>query len=384
LIYLDNSATTSLAPEVREAIEPWLTNEYGNASSVHAIGRSAKVALEDAREVIANAIGARISELVFTSSGTEANNAAIIGRVMHRKFKGAEFASQSVITTNAEHHAVLEPIDFLCKLGVKIKCLSVDQDGRISADTIAAYLDASTSIVSTMLVNNETGSINPVTKIAGMVHSRSRALMHTDAAQALGKLPLNVYELGVDLASFSAHKLHGPKGIGALFVKEGTELEPLIHGGAQERNRRGGTESVALAVGFAEAVRLSQTRLEHDYVRMESLGHWFRSELLMISGVMINSPEHDWQSSIINLSFAPELLNELDGETLIMRFDLEGIAVSNGAACTSGTVQPSHVLLAMGKGPKIAGASVRVSMSHETTKEALDQFLVVLRTIINR
>ncbi len=384
MIYLDNSATTPLAPEVREAMEPWLDNEFGNASSIHSIGRSAKVALEAAREIIANAIGARPSEIVFTSSGTEANNAAIVGSVMHEKLKGTGFSSQSIITSAAEHHAVLEPAQFLAKLGARSLVLPVDSEGRSFPEAVAGSLDDSTTIVSMMLVNNEVGSINPIAEISEVVHTNSGALMHTDAIQALGKMPLNVGELGVDLASFSAHKIHGPKGIGALFVKSGTELEPLVHGGAQERNRRGGTEPVALAVGFAQAVRLAEKRLAAQHSELEALGHWLRSELLVIPGVTINSPQEHWLPSIINFSFAPELLDTIDGETLIMRFDLEGIAVSNGAACTSGTVQPSHVLLAMGKGDKVAGASVRISLSHETTKTDLDQFLQVLRRMIKQ
>ncbi len=383
-IYLDNSATTAIADEAVAAMLPWLTTEFGNPSSVHAIGRKAKVALEDAREIIAKAIGARPSEIVFTSSGTEANNVALIGSVMHRKLNGTDFPLESIITSTAEHHAILEPLEFLEKLGVQKRLLPPDCDGRLEVSSVERAIDDTTTIVSAMLVNNEVGSINPVREIASMVHAKSNALMHSDMVQAFGKMPVNIAKLGVDLASFSAHKINGPKGIGALYVRSTVELEPLIHGGAQERNRRGGTEAVALAVGFAEATRLAMLRLSNKNEETSALGEWFRSELLRMPGVIVNSPQEHWLASIINLSFEDDLLDRLDGETIIMRFDLAGIAVSNGAACTSGTVQPSHVLLAMGKGEQIANASVRVSLSHATTRNELEQFLTVLASIVKQ
>ena len=381
MIYLDNSATTPLWPEVSEAMQPWLRANYGNPSSIHELGRTARVALEEAREVVARLINARPSEVVFTASGTEANNTALKGWAFHHALHGKPFSALQLLNSAAEHHAILEPAAFLEQLGLKRTVLPVDDDGIVSPRVIDHAIPE--SLVSLMLVNNEVGSMNPVAEVAQRMHAKG-GLVHTDAVQALGKITIDLHALEVDLATFSAHKIHGPKGIGALFIKSGTLIEPLIHGGAQERNRRGGTESVALAVGFAEAAKLTEEKRIREGARLEELGRWLRASLEAIDSVIINSPLTNWLPSILNFSFTEELLPKIDGETLIMRFDLEGIAVSNGAACTSGSVQPSHVLLAMNKGSRIAGASVRVSLSYQNTKEELQRFVEVLKSIIDR
>lgn len=385
VIYLDNSATTPLAPEVREAMQPFLDEEYGNASSVHTLGTRARVALEEARNTIAYAIGADAREVVFTASGTEANNAAIKGPVLERHFSGISFKSIHTLTDPAEHHAVLHPFEFLKKLGVDTAYVGVNGAGAVTIDSLAPFLRKDLSLVSFMLVNNETGAISPIREITETVRSKAKnALVHTDAVQALGKMKIDVRELGVDLLSLSAHKVHGPKGIGVLFTKSGIKWEPLMHGGAQERNRRGGTESIALAVGFAKAVELAQSRIDDTQAKLSALQEHLLKRLSEFPEVILNTDPSTALPSVINFSFIPEILGKIDGEALLIRFDLEGIAISNGSACTSGSVQPSHVLMAMGKGKEIASKSIRISFSRYTDQSAIDLFIEALRSIIPR
>lgn len=362
---------------------PYLHDEYGNASSVYRLGTRARVALEEARGVIAQAIGADARELVFTANGTEANNMAIKGAIMQRHFDGTSFKSMRVITSPAEHHAVLHPVEYLEKLGVQIGYALPDSAGVVIEEVVKEQLKKDVALLSLMLVNNETGAINRIGRIGHILRTVSdKALVHTDAVQALGKMPINVRELGVDMLSLSAHKIHGPKGIGALFIKSGTKLEPLMHGGAQERNRRGGTESVALAVGFAKAVEMVQASLEQTREHLAELRSYLLSKLADIPEVVLNTDPTRSIESIVNFSFIPSVLEKLDGEALLIRFDLENIAVSNGSACTSGTVQPSHVLMAMGKGKEVASKSIRVSFSRYTEKSAVDAFVAALKSII--
>jgi cysteine desulfurase len=382
LIYLDNSATTPLDPHVLEAMHPYLSNQYGNASSIYALGRSARIALEDARALIAFAIGADSAEIVFTSGGTEANNHAIKGAIFSEIKQGKHFDDLSIITSGAEHHAVLEPVLFLESLGVKIGRIDPDEFGRINP----AELESAKEIIlaSFMLVNNEVGSVNPIKEISEVLRKNSPdLLLHSDAVQALGKMDFDVKELGVDLLSLSAHKIHGPKGIGALFIRRGIKIEPHNHGGSQERNRRGGTESVALAVGFGEAVKQMQLQKDKSKKRLRDLRDYATRKLSAIPEVIFNSSLNDKSvDGIINISFSPDVLARLDGEALLINFDLAGIAVSNGSACTSGSIQPSHVLLAMGKGDEIASKSLRVSFSRMTTFEEIDKFIQVLAKIL--
>jgi cysteine desulfurase len=385
LIYLDNSATTQIDLEVIEAMEPYLHEGYGNASSVHELGRKSRVALENAREIVAKFIGADTRELVFTSSGTEANNAAIKGPIFQQRLVGKPFDQLSIVTSPVEHEAVLQPAKFLESLGVRLSLVKMDEGGRVGLSGVGECLTSDTTLLSLMLVNNEVGAINDIAMITRQaIATAPQILIHTDAVQALGKIPIDVRQLGAHFASFSAHKIHGPKGIGALYVKSGTKSEPLVHGGAQERNRRGGTESVALAVGFAKAVELAEKRMAQDNLRVELLGRRLRNTLEAIPDIVINSPSEQWLPWILNFSFAPELLARIDGEALLIRFDLEGVAVSNGSACTSGTMQPSHVLLAMGKGSQVASKSIRVSLSHHTTEIEIEQFIDTLVRLMPR
>lgn len=380
MIYLDNSATTHLDDRVRAAMEPYLGERFGNASSIHSLGREAHVALEEARSVIAKAIGADSAEIVFTSGGTEANNYAIKGSIFSEIKKGKAFSDLSVLTSPIEHHAVLEPIEFLTSLGVQPHFTGVDSDGVTILDEISSDL----TLASIMYVNNEVGSINDIQIITEKIRlAAPNTLIHSDGVQAFGKIQFDVHQLGVDLLSLSAHKIHGPKGIGALYIRRGVQIEPLMHGGSQERNRRGGTEPVALAVGFAEAARLVGEEFDDRTAHIKQLRKYLLAKLSEMPEIIINSGNKG-VDAIINISFTSEILRRLDSEALIINFDLAGIAVSNGAACTSGTLQPSHVLLAMGKGKEIAAKSLRVSLSKNTTASEIDLFLLSLRKIIHQ
>jgi cysteine desulfurase len=379
MIYLDNSATTKIDERVLAAMQPFLAEKYGNASSVHSLGREARVALEEARAAVAASIGADSAEIVFTSGGTEANNYAIKGAIFSEIKKGKQFSDLSILTSSVEHHAVLEPVEFLRSVGVAVSVATVDGSGSASLNDITNGL----TLASLLFVNNEVGSINDIQALVSQIRSVSAsALIHTDAVQALGKIAFDVHDLGVDLLSLSSHKIHGPKGIGALYIRRGVQIEPLLHGGSQERNRRGGTEAVALAIGFAEAARLANAEFDERATHIRTLREYLLQQLAVIPEVIINSPR-DGVDAIINISFIPEVLKRIDGEALIINFDLDGIAVSNGAACTSGTIQPSHVLLAMGKGEAVAAKSVRVSLSKDTTTGYIDALMKRLKVMIN-
>ncbi len=382
--YLDNSATTPIDPNVAQAMKPYLGEKFGNASSIYSLGREAHIALEDARALVASAIGADPAEIVFTSGGTEANNYAIKGSIFEAVKKGRRFDELSILTSGAEHHAVLEPVAFLESLGVKATRMKVGSDGSVHLESIKNEADKNLTLASLMLVNNEVGSINPIKEIAGEIHALSAdTLIHTDAVQALGKIEIDVRYLGIDLLSVSAHKIHGPKGMGALFIRRGIKIEQLHHGGAQERNRRGGTESVAMAVGFGEAIRQMQSAKDESKKHIKYLHDYTVSKLSLIPEVIFNSSrDGKGVGGIINISFVPEVLTRLDADALLIRFDLEDIAVSNGSACTSGSIQPSHVLMAMGKGEEIASKSLRISFSRLTKTEGIDRFIEVVKNII--
>jgi cysteine desulfurase len=391
MIYLDNAATTPLAPEVLDAMRPFLDAEFGNASSVHQLGAHARVALEAARETVARAINAEPREIVFTSGGTESDNAAIKGAIFKQYEAHNDWKKLKIVTSQAEHLAVLEPIEWLAKLGTSVTYVPVGTFGNALFD--GDQMASDTSLVSLMMVNNETGAINPITEIGGIVKKKSNALVHTDAVQALGKIPIDVKELGIDMLSLSAHKIHGPKGIGALYIKSGTPWEPMLHGGSQERNRRGGTEAVAIAVGFAEAIKLLPILFKQgDHPpapsysqahRRGSLRAYLLTKVAQIHEVILNSATDESSvDSVVNFSFTPEVLGRMDADSLIIRFDLEGIAVSNGSACTSGSQQPSHVLLAMGKSKDVASKSVRVSLSRYNTTEDIDRLIEVIHKIL--
>lgn len=371
MIYLDNSATTSLDEAVLEEMLPWMREEYGNASSIYALGRRARVAVERARSEVASLINAHPAEITFTSGGTESNNSVLMSACR------ASALVDRVVVGSIEHHAVLAPSEELAHQGFAHHVLPVDGEGRYRADDVAAFNDART-IISLMHANNETGAIQPLASIRAAAPD---ALVHTDAVQTLGKIPFDVQHLGVDFASFSAHKIHGPKGVGAMFIRKGIDFKAHQVGGGQERNRRAGTEPVALIVGFAAALRKSVAALEQSAEHMRSLIAEARSAILTsIPNVRINTPDHDALPNILNVSFKDA--DRLDGESILQLMDMRGIAVSNGSACVSGSLQPSHVLLAMGRSSAESKAAVRISVSRYSTRQEIATAVETLAIIL--
>jgi cysteine desulfurase len=374
IIYLDHNATTPLRPEVLEAMLPYLNAYFGNPSSVHWTGRRAKQGLEEAREQVAAFLDARPAEVLFTSGGTESNNLALRGALWAARAKGAH-----VVTTAIEHSSILEPLRMLAGEGFTVTTLPVDHEGRIRAEDLAAALRAETVLVSVGLANHEMGTIQPIAALSRVVHERG-ALLHVDAAQAAGKLPLDVNYLGADLLSLSAHKIYGPKGIGALYVRKGTSLLPAMGGGAQEREKRPGTENVAAAVGFGVAATLAAQEIERNavhYLRLTTrLWEGIREK---VSHVFLNGAERDRLANTLNVSFTGAA-----GEGLLMGLDLAGIAVSTGSACAAGSIEPSHVLLALGRDETAAKSALRFSVGKDTTEHEIDRVLEVLPRVVER
>lgn len=378
MIYLDNSATTKLDEEVLNAMLPWLREHFGNASSVYSIGRRARVAIEDAREEIASLIHAHPAELIFTSGGTESNNT-----VLHSACVESQLA-RSVCYSAIEHHAVIHPSEQLAKLGIATAVLPVDSQGILNCDAAKDILASvpHRTLISVMHANNETGMIQPIARLREL---SANAFLHTDAVQSFGKIPFNVMDLPIDFASFSAHKIHGPKGVGALFIRKGIDFKAHQHGGGQERNRRAGTESPALIVGFQVAARRAVREMKERAEIMASRVALLR-ELLSatISNIRINTLVSQSLPNILNISFLDA--EKLDGESILQSLDIQGIAASNGSACVSGSLQPSHVLSAMGLPAAEARAAVRFSVSKDTTEaeiltaaQALAEILAALR-----
>lgn len=378
-IYLDHTATTPLDPLVRDAMEPFFTETFGNASSVHWYGQQAKIALEESRATIARAIGAHSGEVYFTSGGTESDNFAIKGVAYAGRKKG----KKNIITSAAEHHAVLEPCEHLIEEGFDVTVLPIDVEGRVMAGQVEKALTDSTALVSIMHANNEVGTISPVSDISHLAHERG-VVVHTDAVQSLGKIPIDVNELQVDLMTISAHKLYGPKGIGALYIRRGTEIESLLQGGGQERGRRPGTENVPLAVGFAKAVELAVGGLTEESNRLSAMRDALEAKVRReFPAVIFNGHPFERLPHILNISFDSNKL-EIEGDTLLMNMDLHGIAVTSGSACTSGSMQPSHVLLAMGRDAKTARATIRFAFGKSNTGADVDHVVDALREILDR
>jgi len=373
-IYLDNAATTACAPEVVEAMLPYFTEVFGNASSIHAYGREAKRAIEAARRQVARALNAAIpQEIIFTAGGSESDNWAIKGAAFSRKEKG-----RHIITTAIEHHAVLHTCQWLEKqCGFEVTYLPVDADGKVSAAAVEKAIRPDTVLVSVMAANNEIGTLQPIAEIGTVCRARG-VLFHTDAVQAVGAIPLDVQAMNIDLLSLSGHKFHGPKGVGALYVRKGLKLDNLIHGGAQERGFRAGTENLPGIVGMGRAIELAAERLTENAQRM------IRLRDRLITGIMERVPEvrlnghpTDRLPNNCNLSF-----KYIEGEALLLRLDLAGIAGSSGSACTSGTLDPSHVLLAIGLPHAIAHGSLRLTLGADTTDEDIDAVLDRLPPIV--
>jgi cysteine desulfurase len=376
LIYLDYNATTPLRPEVIEVMVPYLKNHFGNPSSLHRFGQEAKRALEDARESIATLIHSNPSEIVFTGGGTAANNLAIKGVARACREKG-----NHIITSSIEHPAVINPCKSLEQEGFQLTYLPVDRHGLVDPDELKSAVRPDTILISIMHANNEVGTIQPIEEIAEIAGSH-RIPLHTDAIQSLGKIPIDVKTLGVDLMSISAHKIYGPKGVGALYVRKGIELAPLLHGGHHEMNRRAGTENVSGIVGIGKAAELSEMELKDPsgLRAMEALRDYFWGRLQRdIHEVRLNGHPMKRLPNTLNVSF-----EGVRGESLAINLDLCGIAVSTGSACTSGAIQPSQVLQAMGAPLSIAQASLRFSLGRNTNREEIDLTVDALRNIVDR
>jgi cysteine desulfurase len=376
-IYLDHNATTPVLPEVLEAMLPYMTEHFGNGSSIHSYGREARNAIDTAREQVADLIGAKSpSEIVFTSCGTEADNHAIKGIA---ELQSARNVGGHIITSSIEHHAVLHTCQHLEKRGFEVTYLPVDRYGRIRIEDLREAIRDTTILISVMHANNETGTIEPIEAVC-QVASEHRIPVHTDAVQSIGKLPVNVQELGVNMLSLSGHKIYGPKGIGVLYIRRGTRLENLLHGGSHERNRRAGSENVPTIVGLGVAAVLAKQRREAYAQHLKRLTSKLRDGLHeRLDYIYENGhPEHCLPGTL-NMSF-----EFVEGESLILRLDMEGICVSTGSACTSGSMEPSHVLAALGLPPQLAQGTVRFSLGRENTEAEIDEVVEKVPKIIEQ
>lgn len=379
-IYLDHSATTPADPAVIEAMLPYFAQMYGNASSIHAFGRESKIALEESREKVAGLVGARPGEIFFTSGGTEADNHALFGVAFAAK---RALGKNHLIVSAIEHHAVLHTAEYLRANGFELTIVPVDHVGMVSPDDVRSSIRPTTSIVSVMHANNEIGTIQPVEEIARVVHEHG-IVFHSDTVQSVGKIPVNVEQLSVDVLAISAHKFYGPKGIGAIYIRRGIEIDSFIQGGAQERNRRAGTENVPLAVGFAKAAEISQQGLPEQTGRLKSLKEQLKSALSeKFNCIVFNGHPTDTLPSIVNVSFDSSKI-DIDGEALLLNMDLQGIAVTSGSACSSGSMEPSHVLHAIGRDLKTARASIRFSIGKNTTQSEIEKAVDVLETVVRK
>ncbi|MEB3286263.1 MAG: cysteine desulfurase family protein [Vampirovibrionales bacterium] len=382
-IYLDHAATTPLAPEVVQAMAPYLESAYGNPSSIHRYGKKARRALEEARTTVAQCLGANADELVFTSGGTEADNLAVLGVTRALLEKPETSAKRHLITTAIEHSAVAKPFAYLEKTqGYRVTYLGVDAEGIVSLEDVRSALSEETVLVSVMHANNEIGSIQPIEAIGELLRQHG-ILFHSDAVQTAGKLPLDVNKLNVDYLSLSAHKLYGPKGVGALYVRRRSLAPvPLIFGGGQESGFRSGTENVAGCVGFAEALKLACASMAEESDRLRALQRYFIDGVLeKVPSAVLNGPS-DLSKRVpgnVNFSFPPG-----EGEALVLQLDLKGVAASTGSACKSTSIAPSPIVLATGKPEPIAQASVRFSMGHHTTREMLDEVVETLYSLMVR
>lgn len=374
-IYLDHSATTPVDPQVAELMMKYYTEYYGNPSSVHFFGRQVKKAIEEARVQVASLIGANPAEITFTSGGTEADNLAIQGAAKSRAGKG-----KHLITSAIEHHAVLDTFKYLAKNGYELTILPVDEEGLIRVEDVAKALRPDTILISIMHANNEVGSIQPIAEI-GRIAREKGILFHVDAVQSLGKIPIDVKDLNVDLLTMSSHKIYGPKGVGALYIRKGVRISPLVFGGSQERKVRSGTENAPGIVGFGKACELAQERMAEENKELLRLRDKLMDGIVSrIDKVKINGPRGDKRlTNNVNVS-----INYVEGESLLLSLDMLGIAGSSGSACTSGSLDPSHVLLAMGLTHEVAHGSLRLSLGRQNTDEDIDYVLEELPKIVDR
>lgn len=374
IIYLDNAATTLVDPEVAKVMQPYFTEKYGNPSSLYSIGQNVRADIDNARQSVADAIGAQFEEIIFTSGGTESINFAIHGTVISKEGKG-----NHIITTGIEHHAVLEPLQFLAKRGFEITTVPVDKNGIVDPSDIKNAITDKTILITTMMANNEVGTIEPISAI-GKIAQEAGITFLTDTVQVIGSIPVDVNKLNCDMLAMSAHKFYGPKGIGILYVKKGTRITPYIRGGAQERNRRAGTENVTGIIGMAKAVEIAINGIEERSQRITKL----RDKLIdgifeRIDGVRLNGHRTIRLQNNVNVC-----IRGVEGEAILLMLDMKGICASSGSACTSGSLEPSHVLLGMGVPQEVAHGSLRLTLSKHTTEEEIDFVLNELPPIVER
>ena len=371
-IYLDYAATTPTDPEVIKAMEPYFFERFGNPSSIHSFGQEAKKAIEDAREIVAGFLGAKPEEIVFTCGGTESNNSAIKGVSYALSKKG-----NHIITSDIEHHAISEPVKFLEKFGFKVTFVKVDKYGLVDPQDIKKAITDKTILISVMHANNEIGTIEPISEIGKIAKSQG-IYFHTDAVQTVGHIPVNVDELNVDLLSLSAHKFYGPKGVGALYIRKGTKLERFLHGGGQERNRRGSTHNTPGIVGLSKALELCRQSMQDEAQFQIRLRDRLIKELPQkIPEIYLNG--HPQKRLPNNVNFS---VKYIEGESILLNLDMLGIAASTGSACTSESLEPSHVLLAIGLTHEIAHGSLRFSLGRWTKEEDIDYLLEQLPAIV--
>lgn len=371
-IYMDYAATTYIKPEVVEEMSPYLTEYFGNPSSIYHISRKTKAAVDVARQRIASSINGRRDEIFFTAGGSEADNWAIKGVAYANKDKG-----NHIITTSIEHHAVLHTCKYLEEQGFEVTYLPVDKFGFVRIEDLKSAITDKTILVSIMFANNEVGTIQPIKEIGEICRGRG-VIFHTDAVQAVGNVPINVNDMNIDLLSMASHKFYGPKGMGALYIRKGTKIDNLIHGGAQERAKRAGTENVAGIVGMGKALELVVENMETESKRVNTLRDKLIDGLVKITGAKLNGAIGEKRlPGNVNVSF-----NGVEGEILIMRLDGMGICASSGSACSAGALEPSHVLVAMGLPSELAKSSLRLTMGARTTEEEVDYLLEVIPNIV--
>lgn len=374
VIYLDNAATTKVAPEVVEAMLPYFTENYGNPSSVYGFAAKNKEAITKQREIIANALGASKEEIYFTAGGSESDNWALKATAEAYKTKG-----NHIITTKIEHHAILHTAEYLAKQGFEITFLDVDKEGMVKIDELKAAIRPTTILISVMFANNEIGTIQPIREI-GAIAKENGILFHTDAVQAFGQVPINVDDYHIDMLSASGHKLNGPKGIGFLYIRKGLKLRSFVHGGGQERKRRAGTENVPGIIGIGTATDRAMRTMEERTARETELRDYLIERILdEVPYARLNGHPSKRLPNNANFSF-----RFIEGESLLIMLDMKGICGSSGSACTSGSLDPSHVLLAIGLPHEIAHGSLRLTLSEETTKEEIDYVVEAVKEIVAR
>lgn len=373
-VYADNAATTRVSQKALEAALPYFTQEYGNASSIYSLGMNSAKAILKAREQVANAIGAKVNEIYFTSGGSEADNWAIRGSA----FNGAKKGKKHIITTCFEHHAVLHTCEFLEKQGYEVTYLPVDEKGLITAQQVADAIREDTCLVTIMFANNEIGTIMPISEI-GAICKEKKIPFHTDAVQAVGNVPIDVKEMNIDMLSLSGHKIHAPKGIGCLYIRGGISIPNLIFGGAQERSKRAGTENVPSIVALGVAITDACSDIKGKIERVSKLRDKLIDGILQIPQTRLNGDRVKRLAGNVNIS-----IRGVEGESLLLTLDLNGIAASSGSACTSGSLDPSHVLLAIGLPHEVAHGSLRLSINEETTEEDVDYILSVIPNVVKK